>query len=160
MENHSFNKTMCNHCVFVKKFVDNDFIILLLYADDMLIVGQNTSKIDNPNKERSKSFAMKDLGPVKQIIGMKICHDRKSRKLWLSQELYVERVLERFNMAKAKSVYSPLVSHFKFSYEYCPTSEKEKQDMRGVSYASAVSSLMYTMVRIRPDIVHAVSIVS
>ena len=39
MENHGFSKIKCDHCVFVKKFSDNDFIILLLYVDDMLIVG-------------------------------------------------------------------------------------------------------------------------
>jgi len=39
MENYCFNKIMCDHCVFVKKFGDNDFIILLLYVDDILIVG-------------------------------------------------------------------------------------------------------------------------
>ena len=65
MENHDFYKTICDHCVFVKKFGDNDFIILLLYVDDMLIVSQNANKIDNLKKELSKSFAMKDLGPVK-----------------------------------------------------------------------------------------------
>ena len=81
MENHGFNKTMCNHYVFVKKFGDNDFIIFLLYVDGMLIVGQDGSKIDYLNKEFSKSFAMKNLGPTKQIIGMKISCDRKVGKL-------------------------------------------------------------------------------
>ena len=38
MENHGFNKTKYDYCVFVKKFDDNNFIILLLYVDDMLIV--------------------------------------------------------------------------------------------------------------------------
>ena len=39
MENHSFDKTICDYCVFVKKVSDNNFIILLVYIDDMLIVG-------------------------------------------------------------------------------------------------------------------------
>ena len=52
---------MYDHCVFVKKFGDNDFIILLLYVDGMLIVDQDASKIDNLKREPSKSFAMKDL---------------------------------------------------------------------------------------------------
>ena len=121
---------MCDHCVFVKKFSHNDFIILLLYVDGMLIVGQDASKIDNLKKQLSKSFVMKDLGLAKQIPGMKISRDRKSRKLQLSQEAYVKRVLERFNMGKAKSIYSPLAGHFKLSSEHCPTSEKEKQEMR------------------------------
>ena len=39
MENHSFSKTMYDHCIFLKRFDDSDFIIFLLYMNDMLIVG-------------------------------------------------------------------------------------------------------------------------
>lgn len=120
MENHGFNKTTCDHCVFVKKFGDNDFIILLLYMDGMLIVGQDANNIYNLKRELSKSFAMKNLGPAKQILSMKISRDRKVGKLWLSSEAYVERVLERFNMGKAKSVCSPLAGHFKLTSEHYP----------------------------------------
>ena len=49
----------------MQKFFDDNFIILLLYVDDMLIVGHNLSRIDKLKKELSKSFAMKDLGPAK-----------------------------------------------------------------------------------------------
>ena len=57
-------------------------------------------------------FAMKDLGPTGQILSMKIYHDRSKEKLWLSQECYIKKVLDRFNMGKEKSVSSPLVGHF------------------------------------------------
>ncbi|GKB50538.1 retrovirus-related pol polyprotein from transposon TNT 1-94, partial [Tanacetum coccineum] len=36
-----FRKTFSDHCVFFQRFGDDDFIILLLYVDDMLIVGKN-----------------------------------------------------------------------------------------------------------------------
>ena len=65
IENHSFSKTMSDYCVFVKKFSDNDFIILLLYVDDMLIIGKDASKINNMKREFRKSFAIKDLGSTK-----------------------------------------------------------------------------------------------
>ena len=42
---------------------------------------------------------------------MNISHDRKNKKLWLSQEKYIEKVLQKFNMDKAKSVSSTLASH-------------------------------------------------
>uniref|UniRef100_A0A3Q7H4V7 Reverse transcriptase Ty1/copia-type domain-containing protein n=1 Tax=Solanum lycopersicum TaxID=4081 RepID=A0A3Q7H4V7_SOLLC len=87
------------------EFSDNNFIILLLYVDDMLIVGQDNELIAKLKKDLSKSFDMKDLGPAQQILGMKI--------LWLSQERYIERVLERFNMKSAKPVSTPLASHLK-----------------------------------------------
>ncbi|KAL6329151.1 hypothetical protein AAG906_011604 [Vitis piasezkii] len=50
------------------KFSNDDFVILLLYVDDILIVGRNVSRIDSLKKQLSKSFAMKDLGPVKRIL--------------------------------------------------------------------------------------------
>ncbi|CAL1354730.1 unnamed protein product [Linum trigynum] len=61
MGEQGYMKTTSDHCVFVKKFPDGDFIILLLYVDDMLIAGQNVSKINDLKKDLSKSFAMKDL---------------------------------------------------------------------------------------------------
>lgn len=160
MSDHGYNRTSSDHCVFFKKFTDGNFIILLVYVDDMLIVGHDASKIDKLKKELSKSFAMKDLGAAKQILGMKIFRDRKKKKLWLSQEQYVEKVLERFNMSKSKPVSTPLAGHMKLSSTQCPTSETEKEEMQQVPYASAVGSLMYAMVCTRPDIAHAVGVVS
>jgi len=106
MVEHGYDKTTSDHCVFVKKFSDGEFIILLLYVNDMLIAGRDTSKIDRLKEELSKSFAMKDLGPARQILGMKISRDRKNGRLWLSQESYIEKVLDRFNMSNAKPVSS------------------------------------------------------
>ena len=83
MMSHGYIKTSSDHCVLTRKFSNDDFIILLLYVDDMLIIGHDSSKIDRLKRELSKSFAMKDLGSAKQILGMKISHDRKNRKLWL-----------------------------------------------------------------------------
>ena len=160
MGEQGYKKTTSDYYVFVQKFSDDDFIILLLYVDDMLIVGWNVSRINNLKKELSKSFAMKDLGPAKQILGMKIVRDRGVKKLWLSHERYIEKVLQRFNMDKAKVVSCPLANHFKLSSKQCPSTDKEKEEMEKVPYASAVESLMYAMVCTRPDITHAVGVVS
>ena len=74
-------KIMSDHYIFVKKFSNNDFIILLLFVDDMLIIGHDASKIDNMKKELTKSFVMKDLGLTKHIFGMKTSRDIKTKKL-------------------------------------------------------------------------------
>ena len=103
---------------------------------------------------------MKDLGPAKQILGMRITRDRTKRLLWLSQERYIEKVLERFNMHKSKSVNTPLAGHFKLSSKQSPTSEKEMEEMKKIPYSSVVGSLMYAMICTRPDIAYAVGVVS
>jgi len=48
---------------------------------------------------------MKDLDPVKKILGMRINREKK-RLLRISQAEYVEKVLKRFNMSDAKLVMS------------------------------------------------------
>ena len=160
MTSNGYKRTSADPCVYFRKFPDGNFIILLLYVDDMLIVGQDAERISTLKKDLSKSFDMKDLGPAKQILGMEIARDRKAGKLWLSQEKYIERVLERFNMKHAKPVSTPLASHFKLSKRVCPTTEKEKASMSSIPYSSAVGSLMYAMVCTRPDIAHSVGLVS
>ena len=39
MKEHAVHKTQSDHYVFVKKYDGRDFLIILLYVDDMLIVG-------------------------------------------------------------------------------------------------------------------------
>jgi len=103
---------------------------------------------------------MKDLEKAKKILGMKITRDRGSRRLWLSQENYVLKVLERFNMTEVRSVTTPLAGHFKLSCKKCPQSLVEKEEMSRVPYACPMRSLMYDMLCARPDLTYAVSIVS
>ena len=72
MTDHGYHKTQVDHYVFVKKFGGGDFLILLLYVDDMLTVGWDPKEIGSSKKALSKSFAMKDMGPAKHILGMHI----------------------------------------------------------------------------------------
>ena len=157
---HEYDKTFSDHCVFFKKFPNEKYIILLLYVDDMLIVGHDKNDLQSLKRELSKSFAMKDLGPAKQILGMKIVCDRKNGKLWLSQQKYIEKVLQRLNMKNSKPVSILFVGHFKLSSKDCPTSEYHKEEMQKISYSSVVGSLMYAMVCTRLDIAHVVGVVS
>ncbi|KAL5850362.1 hypothetical protein ACOSQ4_008375 [Xanthoceras sorbifolium] len=63
-------------------------------------------------------------------------------------------------MDKAKEISCPLANHFRLSSKQCPSTDKEKEETDGIPYASAVGSLMYAMVCTRPDIAHAVGVVS
>ena len=81
---------------------------------------------------------------------------RTKNMLWLSQEKYVTKVLQRFNMNNAKSIGSPLGLNCKLNSSQCSRGEKDKIEMRRVSYASVVGSLMYAMVCTRPNIAFVV----
>jgi len=126
----------------------------------MLVAGSNMQEINVLKRKLENSFAMKDLGAAKQILGMRISRDGKNRKFTLSQNEYIEKVLKRFNMQNEKLVSTPFYIHFKLSKEMCPKTQEDVDYISKVPYASAVGSLMYAMVCTRPDIAHAVGVVS
>ena len=103
---------------------------------------------------------MKNLGATNYILGMEIKRNWAKRKLWLNQRKYVETILQRFNTQDSKPVNVPIPVGVKLSAEQCPKTQEEEEDMSRVPYASVVDSLMYAMVCTRPDIAHAVGVLS
>jgi hypothetical protein len=154
-----FVRSRADHCVYSKQ-VGNHFIYVVLYVDDMLLVGNNMDVIKEVKSQLSSKFDMKDLGAANFIMGMEIKRDHANRKLWLNQRKYVETILQRFNMHGSKPVKVPIPIGVKLSTDQCPKTQEEEEDMSHVPYASAVGSLMYAMVCTRPDIAHAVGVLS
>ncbi|KAI4331921.1 hypothetical protein L6164_016867 [Bauhinia variegata] len=134
---------------------------LPIAINDMLIASKNREEINRLKAQLSKEFEMKDLGEAKKILGMEITRDRKRGILFLTQKQYLKKLLQRFNITeKTKPVSTPLALHFKLSASQCPKTKEEEEYMSKVPYSNAVGSLMYAMVCTRPDISHAVGIVS
>ena len=79
---------------------------------------------------------MKDLEEAKKILGMEISRDRIIDKFWLSQENYVLKILESFNMAEARPITTLLACHFRLSSSQFPNSQEEEDEMSRVPYAS------------------------
>ena len=160
MKSQGYKRSQEDHCLYTQKISDGSLMILILYVDDMLIVEKSLSEIANLKQTLSDNFAMKDLGEAHHFLGMRIKRDRKCGILELSQESYIQKVLQRFNMQGGKSVSTPLPSYLKLSKDDSPKSDAEKAEMAKVPYSSAVGSLMYAMVATRPDIAFAVGVVS
>ena len=103
---------------------------------------------------------MKDLGAASLILGMEIKRNHVDRKLWLNQRKYIETILHMFNMQECKPVKVPIPVGVRLSVEQCLKTQEEEEGMSHVPYASVVGSLMYAMVCTRPDIAHAVGVLS
>jgi len=100
------------------------------------------------------------LGEASYILGIKLHRDRKNRMIGLSQAAYIDKVLVRFAMQDSKKGITPFRHGVHLSKEQGPKTPEEKEQMRAIPYASAVGSLMYAMLCTRPDICHAVGLVS
>ncbi|KAL9274268.1 Retrovirus-related Pol polyprotein from transposon TNT 1-94-like protein [Drosera capensis] len=159
MSRSGYKKCAMDPCCYWRHF-SSSYIILLLYVDDMLVAGSDMDEINRLKEQLSEEFEMKDLGASKQILGMSINRNRAEGFLILSQEKYIGKVLERFSMQDAKARCTPLGANFSFTKKQSPRTNKDKAEMARVPYASVVESLMYAMVCTRPDIAHAVGVIS
>lgn len=78
----------------------------------------------------------------------------------ITQTEYFHKIIKKFQLDEAKSVKTQFAKHFKLSVLQSPVTEHELAGMKPVPYANLVGSLMYDMVCCRPDLVHALSMVS
>ncbi|RVW29585.1 Retrovirus-related Pol polyprotein from transposon TNT 1-94 [Vitis vinifera] len=96
------------------------------------------------------------MGDATYVIGIKIQRDRFQGLLGLSQETYINKVLERFRMKDCSPSIAPIVKGDRFNLDQCPKNDLEREKMKNIPYASAVGSLMYVHVCTIPDIAFAV----
>eukprot|EP00253_Pinus_taeda_P022671 PITA_22671 len=79
--------------------------------------------------------------------------DQSENGVFISQDKYVEVELKRFNMQNSKAAVTPIAVGLKL------TKEDSSNDLDPKLYKSIVGSLMY-LTATRPDIMHAVSLIS
>ena len=154
-----FIKNEDEPCVY-KRLSGSAIIFLVLYVDDILLIGNDIPELQAVKAWLSTSFSMKDLGEAAYILGVRIYRDRSRKLLGLSQSTYVDKVLKRFSMQHSKKGFLPVRHGVSLSKRDCPSSEEEKESMRVVPYASAIGSIMYAMLCTRPDVSYALSVTS
>ena len=70
-------------CVY-KRHQDKVVIFLVLYVDDILLIGNDIGVMSSVKIWLSSQFDMKDLAETNFILGIKLWRDQKNRMLGLS----------------------------------------------------------------------------
>nr|GEX69939.1 hypothetical protein [Tanacetum cinerariifolium] len=104
-------KIMMSH-VYIKRLVGVIFTFLVLYVDDIIIIGNHVPSLKSVTTYLGKCFAMKDLGEAAFIFGIKIYRDRSKRLIGLSQSVYMDKILKRFRMDTSKRGYISMQEKF------------------------------------------------
>ncbi|KAK1620537.1 hypothetical protein QYE76_026054 [Lolium multiflorum] len=146
-------------CIY-KKVSGSSVAFLILYVDDILLIGNDIELLSSVKGYLNNSFSMKDLGEASYILGIKIYRDRSRRLIGLSQSTYLDKILKKFRMDESKKGFLPMLPGKVLSKTQGPATAEERERMSNIPYASAVGSIMYAMLCTRPDIAHAVSLTS
>jgi len=104
-------------------------VFLVLYVDDILLIGNDVPMLQSVKRWLSKNFSMKNLGVATYILGIRIYRDKSRRLLGLSQRSYIDKVLKRFSMEDSKRG-NLLMSHgIHLSKAMCLKIEDERDRM-------------------------------
>lgn len=100
------------------------------------------------------------MGKENYVLEVKSLRDQSRKLLVLSQETYLKKILKQLCMYNTKPVDHPIKKGYTLSLEHRPKNDKEKKEVTKISYASAIGSLMYTMLCTRSNICFAVGLLS
>ena len=133
-----------------------NLIILSVHVDDQLIASNNRTALDEFKRELNKEFECKDCGPANHFLGFDILRDRPNKKLFVSQEKYLQDVLLRFNMEDCNAVKQPLPTGFR----PIAATDEEHQVAKHLPYAQVVGSILYASIISCPDLAHPAGVLS
>nr|GEX48086.1 retrotransposon protein, putative, Ty1-copia subclass [Tanacetum cinerariifolium] len=115
-ENKKFGFTQSRDepCVYIKASGSN-ITFLILYVNDILLMGNSIPMLQSVKTYLGKCFAMKDLGEAAYILRIKIYRDRSKRLIGLCQSAYIEKILKRYSMENSKRGSIPMQEKLKLS---------------------------------------------
>lgn len=124
-------------------------VLLLLYVDDLLITGNDSTKVVEEKKKLQEKYEMKDLGEIRKYLGVEFAHTPSG--LLLHQRSYAEQILQECDMVHCKPAHTPLPEGFvtKSDTGTAPVDLSE--------YCKIVGKLLF-LTTTRPDLSYSVGI--
>ena len=146
----NFKVSHADHSLFVKTEGTTKTIVLV-YVDDIIVTGNNHTKIKKVQLQLKNKFEIKDLGHLKYFLGIEVAHSSKG--MVISQRKYTLDLLNEVGKLGCKPISTPI------DYK-CKLNSEDGELLPDINhYQRLVGKLIYLTVT-RPDISFAVSQVS
>ena len=84
---HGYSQSQADKTMFYKHSNEGKIVILIIYVDDIILTGDDTTELERLKKVLANDFEIKDLGPLKYFLGMEFAISKKS--ICVSQRKYV-----------------------------------------------------------------------
>lgn len=149
--NNGFRQSNEDKCLYILRKGDR-VCYVLVHVDDLLVASNSAELIQEVYKNVGKCCELKDLGEVKQYLGIDVHRDENGHFL-ISQSSYIEKIVSEAGLIEAKISTMPLdVGYFKtVSNTYLDSND---------FYRKIIGMLLYLSTNSRPDISSTVAILS
>ncbi len=133
------------------KKTNHGIVVIVIYVDDLIIIGDSDADIFDLKKLLKQKFKMKDLGELRYFLGIEVIQSPKG--IWLLQRQYALNKLSKYGMTSCKPISIPLEQNVKLSADEGDFVEDT------TIYKRIVGSLIYMTIT-RPDLSYTVRVVS
>ena len=117
----------------------------------MLIFGPDIQAITTLREALGKKVEISDLGDISYYLGIKVTRNRVSKSLYISQQKFIEEILQRFGKTALKPTKTPAEQGIRLT-KY----DKNATEADIKLFQQQIGSLMYLMTSTRPDLSFAV----
>ncbi|GKV21544.1 hypothetical protein SLEP1_g31514 [Rubroshorea leprosula] len=146
-----FRRSTEEATLYVKGSSSESQLILSLYVDDLLLIGNDLKLMEQFKKVMMQEFAMTNLGETKYFLGLEV--QQLSKGNFICQRKYAVDILKKFEMESCKPVATPLVQYEKLS------KDDRETKVDSSYYRSLIGSLLY-LTATRPDLMFVASYLS
>ena len=143
-ESFKFVQSEADHSLYVLH-EGGKVVWLVIYVDDMLAASNCRAYLDDFKTRLRKCFDLTDLGPAHHFLGMHITRDREKRLLTVSQQSYLEKILENAGMSQCKPVGTPMTPRLTLCKATRAPTEDEATAIASIPYRWMLGELNYAM---------------
>ena len=158
-------------CLFIYNDTANGVVMYgLLWVDDLVILTNNTEVRNSlvTFLRDTRNYKLTDKGDADWILGIALTRDRPNRTITLSQQLYVQTILERFRVymdaSNARSYDVPALDEISsFSQSQCPaegSAEQLRMQPLHHVYMSIIGALIWISSCTHPHLCVATNVLS
>jgi Reverse transcriptase (RNA-dependent DNA polymerase) len=149
LKSMGYTCTDADHAVFTR-LKDETLSIIALYVDDITMACKSLKTINEDKEKLKKTYQMTNLGEITWILGIHVTHDCDAGWIALSQERYINNVLDRLGKANIRLISMPTVLN-----EYLLKLDSPKTNVK--AYQSTIRVLMYLMLGTHPNLAYTMA---
>jgi hypothetical protein len=138
-------------------------IWLILFVDDMLIIGKDNSGVAEIKRLLKEKFEITDFGQITKFLNWKVTRNRENSSITIDQVDYCADLLETFGLVDKVSRNTPISREALLQHAEKITgliSRSEKDIDKDFPYRKWIGKLSYLSLGTRPDLAFAVNYLS
>ena len=137
-----FTAAIQDEFLFIKKCQNAIEGLVCVWVDDMVILGLQKDFCESFKNKVSGRFQISKYGDLSWFLNIKI--ERTENEIKLSEEAYLEKLLEKFNMSESKTLETTLDVSLKLSKLDSPEiGSNEHSETQSFDYSGIVGCLNY-----------------